>query len=391
MKSIFKKISFPLFIAAIAFSAVAAFSFVSANTSTYEVTGYAWSDMPNASDEIKTPANHYGGRGLGWIQMKGTNYGVTLDSTGKFGGYGWSEFGGYVQFNPTGQAEEGAQVDPTCLADASRDCPVTGWIRFVSAPADPQAGDWDGWVKLSDPSWNNGATLLKEVAGVRKLSGYGWGDMVVGWVDFKYAQVKVVTDIEGCTDPAAPNYDPLATVDDGSCIPTTCNDTNPRWNPVKLMCDDCNPNTVGWNGTTGECSVCPNGTPVPPSGQCPIESCPTPANYPGMTGYSNLCACVPRAGKPADCPTTGCKIVGDPLYNGSATTANDNMCFCPARDFNPATGACGSCPNPNYTAGDGHDASSPYDKTCRCIAPAGHSEYCPTNPKGPKLPVYIET
>ncbi|HQV64803.1 MAG TPA: hypothetical protein PKZ56_01040 [Candidatus Paceibacterota bacterium] len=383
MKSIFKKISIPLFIAAIAFSAVAVFSLVSANTA-YDVTGYAWSDMPNASDQISTPINHYGGRGLGWIQMKGSNYGVTLDTDGTFKGYGWSEFGGYVQFNPSGQ--QGAQVDPACLADETRDCPVTGWIRFVSAPADLQAGGWDGWVKMSDSSWSNGVTLLKPVNGIRKMTGYAWGDMVVGWVDFKYAQVDI--GILGCTDSTASNYNENATIPDGSCLyPILCPDGTPAPNrdvdqcPVDILCPD---GTPAPNNNISNCPtppLCPDGTPVPPSG-CSGGGCPTPANYPGMNGYNNLCVCVARVGHPSDCPTSGCKISGDPFYNTSATTTNNSMCFCPSGNYNKSTGACGSCPNPNYPK-----MLSGYDNTCRCIPRPGQPNDCPT---GTKWPGYIE-
>jgi len=48
---------------------------------------------------------------------------------------------------------------------------------------------------------------------------YSWkGDIAVD-------QFCVVESVPGCTDPAAGNYDPLATIDDGSCVDFTCSAT----------------------------------------------------------------------------------------------------------------------------------------------------------------------
>ena len=420
MKSFLKKLLLPSLLA-IAVLAVAGPVFAD----TYTVSGYAWSDMPNASDQGTAPDNHYGGRGLGWIQLKGSNYGVTLSSDGKFGGYAWNEYGGYVQFNPVnpaGQSDGGAYVDPTCLSGITA-CPVKGWIRFVSAPADPQSGGWDGWVKMSDASWSNGVVLgaPDPVTNIRTMSGFAWGDTVVGWVDFKYAQVLITPDefqcpvglnpypdvdpikcvcpgtteepingecpvvppTKACLDPLSPNFLPISQRDPAKTYvhdPIMC-----TYPPVKACLDPNSPDFLPVSQRD------PAKTYVNDPTMCTYPPvCPIP-NYIGMPGgYRNDCACKPRDGHPADCPVKGCKIDGDPYYNQSANTRDDSMCFCPLGDYNNQTKACGSCPNPNYPAGTGHPASSGYDNTCRCIS-SDHPEYCPTRPGGPRQPIYIET
>jgi hypothetical protein len=304
MKSFLKKLLLPSLLA-IAVLAVAGPVFAD----TYTVSGYAWSDMPNASDQGTAPDNHYGGRGLGWIQLKGSNYGVTLSSDGKFGGYAWNEYGGYVQFNPAGQSDGGAYVDPTCLSGITA-CPVKGWIRFVSAPADPQSGGWDGWVKMSDASWSNGVVLgaPDPVTNIRTMSGFAWGDTVVGWVDFKYAQVLITPDEFQCPvglNPY-PDVDPIKCVCpgtteepiNGECpvVPPTkaCLDPNAS-NQLPVSQQD--PTKTYINDPTLCIYLCPDGSVKPPSGICPGTSCPTGPNYPTMpSGYNNSCACVPRAG-----------------------------------------------------------------------------------------------
>lgn len=373
MKSIIKKIPHITFLAIMIFT-MNIMPFVVSAAPTDNVTGYAFSDMPNASDEISDNENHYGGRGLGFINMSGDRYGVNLGTDGKFTGYGWSEFGGYVQFNPSGKPEGGAYVDASCLAGNTA-CPVRGWIRFVSASNDPQSGGWDGWVKMSDSTvWSNGVVLgAPDAAKNRQMSGYAWGDDVVGWVDF--SKVKVMGD--WC--PNIPGYDPAVPAGmiidaDGNCVPPpVCVPPlveNPAVPPIPAcVC----PNTLQApvNGQCPTISTCPDGTPIPPSGVCTSvpPRCPTPApnpNYPGMTTgtYNPACTC---KGTPAQCaPVTGCMNSAYDNYNSSATNAGICLCLPPHTRFDTTLNKCVTqCTNPDPT---------------KCIP----------NPKNP-APIYIET
>jgi hypothetical protein len=151
MKSIFLK-TLHVFLLTIITLSMSGMPFIASAAPTDNVTGYAFSDMPNSADEdIPLPIpdssdNHYGGHGLGFIKMSDVRYGVNLGADGKFTGYAWSELGGYVQFNPstfpTGATDaHGAQVSESCLSGLTA-CSVTGWIRFISASNDPQSGGW---------------------------------------------------------------------------------------------------------------------------------------------------------------------------------------------------------------------------------------------------------
>ena len=334
------------------------------------VTGWAWSDMPTSSDQITTPDNHSGGRGLGWISLNSSNsgsgggsYGVKIDqATGKFSGYGWSEYGGWVDFSPSGGFPEepfhGAQVDPTCLASTTG-CAITGWIRYTSAPNDPQAGGWDGWVKMSGtsraqltqtecqaqfpedyPNCSNiqftyGVRLLAPTAnGTRSFSGKAWGARVVGWVDFQWATVKLDQEIcndgidndndgqidENCSQKCNPPLvehpnQPLVCVCpvtfnppvNGTCpTPEICNDgiDNDNDGQVDENCTEICGNNIDDNGNDfidENCPVCPTPNPNP--------------NYPGIIGYNAQCPCVGAPGNQCDGGQLNCPD-GSPVPPG---------------------------------------------------------------------------
>jgi hypothetical protein len=234
--------------------------------------------------------------------MKGSNYGVTLSSTGAFGGYGWSEFGGYVDFT-------GASIDATCLSIKTNTCPVSGMIKFLAAN-DPQSGGWDGQAKMSDPSWTVGVTVGPEVGGVRPMAGYAWGGDVAGWIDFSQVKILVTdlcTNIDGVQNPVPPGYtkEPALPADQ----PGVCQ---------KDLCTN----------LPGIDLVVPDGYTKKPA---------LPADQPGV--------CKPIEIK-------ACKIVGDPNYDSDPTKIEDNtLCVCPNGDYNATTEQCGTlppkCPVPN--------------------------------------------
>ena len=135
----------------------------------------------------------------------------------------------------------------------------------------------------------------------------------------------------GCTDPTALNYDPSATIDDGSCI-------YPTWDCVTGNC-------VGINTGLGQyasLSACQTGCTPPPYGGC-TDSCAT--NYDPNAGFDD-----------GSCTYKACLDVGANNYQyscdcgqvmPSATIHDASCCFFPCL-INPTitavtTDATGTC------------------------------------------------
>lgn len=170
---------------------------------TYTLSGKAFSDMPQSSNEIQTTDYHYGGRGVGDIDMSR----VTI-TVGEFGGYGTNALIGNANFS-------GVNVDKDCLANKTSSCDIKGYFIFTDSASNTQSGGWDGVVRMSDPSWSPTVKAGPENAeGKRQLSGFAWGGDVVGWVDFSGVTINRIT--EGCRDEKATNYDPQAN-QEGDC------------------------------------------------------------------------------------------------------------------------------------------------------------------------------
>jgi hypothetical protein len=412
MKSILKKFIVPTCIVTIAIiGVILAVRTNSASAGPSDnVTGWALSDMPTASEQIPTPGNPYGGKGLGWISLNDTNtgsgggsYGINLGTDGKFTGKAWSENGGWLDFQPAGipvnagaagtATTSGASVSPTCLADDTQACQVTGWIRFTGAPSDPWNGGWDGWVSMSGTNYKVMLSAATPVPGdpahkMRTLSGYAWGDRVVGWVNFQWAVVTLPTIIPPeCQSPLVPNPN------------------NPNQPPLDCVC----PGTfTAPNPVTGSCEVPPQ--------------CPTPYNYPKMTGYDKTCACVPRPDHREDCPVTDMcpdtkfDIPGDPRtgtidlatqgtqtsmpvgYSVSGSQCGIFGCAEKGKSgYNPnatidVPSLCSECTakSPDYNLPLSQKAGKAICSPCH-PGVKGYNEKTGLCPTGPKTPVYIET
>lgn len=119
---------------------------------------------------------------IGWISMNCTdtgscqtsNYGVNVQPGGDLSGFAWSDNIGWVSFNASDVA--GCPSGPCTphLDQATGD--VTGWAKAL-AGGGPNAGGWNGFISLS------GANYGVKVTGCT-WSGWAWGDIVVGWVNF---------------------------------------------------------------------------------------------------------------------------------------------------------------------------------------------------------------
>ncbi len=133
---------------------------------TVGLDGWAWSSLPSGNSPDT---------GAGWIHFKGPTYQVVADSsTGNLSGYAWSENYGWLSFNasdvsgcPTSPCQP--NVNPSTGA-------VTGWARFIAAPAGTGA-IWNGWVHLAGS--NYGVTYN---SGSQQFSGFAYGENYIGWM-----------------------------------------------------------------------------------------------------------------------------------------------------------------------------------------------------------------
>ena len=116
-----------------------------------------------------------------------TNYGVKIGSDGIFSDYAWSENIGWISFAPSGPYPAApnfsARVDldgTVCGAPKQ----VCGWARALAPVGNPQAGGWDGWIKLDYGVEINDVT--------HEFEGWAWdGDdsdstAVIGWISFNH-------------------------------------------------------------------------------------------------------------------------------------------------------------------------------------------------------------
>ncbi len=175
------------------------------------VSGWAWSEN------------------IGWISFNCIDtdscgdvfYGVDVDlSTSAFSGYAWSENIGWISFNRKACSDTGevCEVDADCTApatceDSAGNPPadpfqagtgliakldfsnneVSGWARALTPKGEPNAGGWDGWIKLKG-SYGAGdyGVILNPSAIPAEFEGWAWGGNpadplnkgVIGWTSF---------------------------------------------------------------------------------------------------------------------------------------------------------------------------------------------------------------
>lgn len=135
-----------------------------------DITGWAWSEN------------------IGWISMhcstggaSGGNicasysYGLSVDVDGEVSGYAWSDNIGWI--SAQGSDLSGCP-DAPCSARIE-DGKLLGWLKVLSGGVD----GWDGFISLGDTDPEDaidyGVTQASST-----LSGYAWGDTIVGWVQF---------------------------------------------------------------------------------------------------------------------------------------------------------------------------------------------------------------
>jgi hypothetical protein len=263
------------------------------------VTGTAWS--PNIGCIFMNCASQPSAGGGG--NVCGTNnYGVTASDGGALSGYGWSPNVGWINFS-------GVSILPGMAPGTSV---VTGFASFLGGGAFDGATEdgWDGLLSMT------GATYGVTVSPTGDASGYGWGDDVVGWVDFSGVTFppSEATGLTLYATPASVAYT-------GSPVTVSLN-----WvAPVGSGYVQCKPNT-GSNTTTGEISSW-MGLPMlmPPNGAQSGVTVPGPAF--SAVSYSIACIKTGETWDMADIASTSVPITG--ATEGDAFVNLSDICIAP--------------------------------------------------------------
>ncbi|MFH1423456.1 MAG: hypothetical protein ABIG29_00680 [Candidatus Nealsonbacteria bacterium] len=178
-------------------------------------------------------------------------YGVNIEPSGNFSGYAWSENIGWINFAPVGPYPACPATYTKCPAysacldlpgatvqncDGIGDYNIDGWARACSVlqdvcncgescntvKSDAEKGGWDGWIKLA----GGGASVAPPCTGDNDydnnnfcnwgvkvdpadgaLSGFAWGDMILGWIKFPSSGGARVWPLP--TPPNTPPYQPI--------------------------------------------------------------------------------------------------------------------------------------------------------------------------------------
>lgn len=130
--------------------------------------------------------------------LTSSSYGVSVDpTTGNFSGYAWSPYVGWISFN-----EYTGCPDGTCTPRLDLDTgKISGWAKVVAASG---TSGWDGWISLSCHNtsfWCTGFLGAAPEYGLthdtatKIVSGYAWGDDVMGWINFNGPTYHVEIDL----------------------------------------------------------------------------------------------------------------------------------------------------------------------------------------------------
>jgi len=142
---------------------------------------------------------------IGWISFNNitgggaSDYGVHICSTsdsnvfcsgkpeGTIVGYAWSRGNdanvggvGWISFNESDLS--GCPQVPCKAWVNTGDGKVYGWAKAL-AGGTPEAGGWDGWIKLSGTALDGSPYGLSIDSG-GEFQGWAWGDDVIGWISF---------------------------------------------------------------------------------------------------------------------------------------------------------------------------------------------------------------
>ncbi|MFA5319089.1 MAG: PKD domain-containing protein [Candidatus Paceibacterota bacterium] len=129
---------------------------------------------------------------IGWIKLGDDKDNSMVEINNDiFSGYAWSSGVGWINFNPeepyptderggetSNEFAHGVKIiDEEFVRGWARACSV--FENGCSGPLKPDTarGSWDGWIRMVSVIYHPDA---------RMFSGYAWGGLNVGWIDFHY-------------------------------------------------------------------------------------------------------------------------------------------------------------------------------------------------------------
>ncbi len=152
---------------------------------------------------------------IGWVSLGGSNYQVVVNSAnGNLSGYAWSPNIGWIDFAPTsgfpGSPNYSAKID--FLSGA-----IFGWIKATQA--DPTNGGWDGWIKME----NTIVTYSGYNNNYGKITGFAWGNLVIGWLEFYNVAIPPLINCGFSANPSSISFGERSTLSwDCTPVATSC-------------------------------------------------------------------------------------------------------------------------------------------------------------------------
>lgn len=344
------------------------------------------SRTPQVDAQTATPLTGFGWSAqTGWMQLSGAGYAVTTKpvSTTRIdlGGYAWTSTLGWISFesasvndcpsdvlaSQSGITSCAPYVDmtgtgPYRVRGFARACAVfesgcSGPTKVINSSYPTELGGWDGYISLNS---GNGPWGWRLSADKTKITGYAWGDQVIGWLDVDVTctncnipPVPEEFKIRGCVDDTTnyiPTFDWSTSPEATSCtlrrtepltgagsvtvnggiqkgyIPTGLGFQVPLVGAAKyrLDCTKSGVDTqIGVVESVGRCAVpvsyCPDGvTPIPANGICPEPEPLCPGKTFKASEAEGSCLCTDGVTPKSDtagtnCPTSTPKPKGRPI------------------------------------------------------------------------------
>ncbi|MBP6925966.1 MAG: carboxypeptidase regulatory-like domain-containing protein [Candidatus Pacebacteria bacterium] len=218
-------------------------------------TGYAWGETVGWINTDPTNGNvgltcnagtgtfsgYWWGENTGWINLAPTNGGLTINSSGEFNGNVWSENYGWINFTcPGGDTcvqstyscpgttgggggtGGGGTTNASCTLSANQSSVAAGSPVVLSWTTNIPSGQYTSASisPIGSVNGSSGSVTVYPTSTTTYNASFA-GNFVSGTATCnETVTVNTVptTPIPGCTNASANNYNPLATVNNGSCI-----------------------------------------------------------------------------------------------------------------------------------------------------------------------------